>query len=78
MGKKLQLKKIKYFFDQKFQLIYPLAAIKDVQATGEAFSLQKRKSNTSKHEIFIILGSDPDSESGPGSTDLIESGYATL
>jgi hypothetical protein len=31
---------------------YP--SIKDVQATGEAFSSQKRISNTSKHEISSL------------------------
>jgi hypothetical protein len=50
----------------------------------EAFSSQKRPSNTSKHElfkkflllwvIFALLDPDPDSE-GSGSTDPIESGY---
>jgi hypothetical protein len=54
----------------------------DVQATGEAFSPQKRTSNTIKHEIskifailrvfLALLDPEPDSESG--STDLIESG----
>jgi hypothetical protein len=35
-----------YFVDQKLQFTYP-----DVQATGEAFSSQKRTSSTSKHKI---------------------------
>jgi hypothetical protein len=59
-----------------------LSSIKNVQVTEEAFSSQKRPSNTSNHElqkfflllwvIFALL--DPDSESGSGSTDPIESG----
>jgi hypothetical protein len=40
-----------YFFDQKLQFTYPLASIKDVQATGEVFIPQKRISSTSKLEI---------------------------
>jgi hypothetical protein len=47
----LQLKIFIYFFDKKLQFIYPWASIKDVQATGEAFSPQKRKSSPSKHKI---------------------------
>jgi hypothetical protein len=54
-----------------------------IQVTKEAFSSQKRPSNTSKHELFqkyflllwvtfALLDPDPDSVSG--STDLIESG----
>ncbi len=31
---------------------YPLASLKDVQVTEEAFSSQKRPSNTSKHELL--------------------------
>jgi hypothetical protein len=38
-------KKILYFFDQKYQLTYPYAFIKNVQATGVAFSPQR------EHEI---------------------------
>jgi hypothetical protein len=37
-----------------FQFTYPYASIKDVQATGEAFSPQKRTSSTSKHKISKI------------------------
>ncbi len=48
--KKLKLKEIKFFFDQKLQFTYPKASIKNVQVTEEAFSCQKRPSNTSKHE----------------------------
>ncbi len=70
------------------QYTYPQASIKDVQATEEAFSLQKRTSSTSKPEmskkIFYFCGSFllswiriPDPGSGYGSTDLIESGYVT-
>jgi hypothetical protein len=35
------------------QFTYPCASIKDVQTKGEAFSPQKRTSNTSKHEITV-------------------------
>ncbi len=31
--------------------------MKDDHAIGEAFSLQKRASNTSKHELFYFWGS---------------------
>ncbi len=51
----------------------PQASIKDVLATREAFSPQKRTSSTSKHEIFIFsicVGHF----CSPRSTDLIESG----
>ncbi len=55
----------------------------NVHVTEEAFTSQKRPSNTSKHElkkkknlllwvIFALLDLDPDSESG--TTDTIESG----
>jgi hypothetical protein len=76
-------KKIKFFLNQKPQLTYPLASIKYVQVTEEACSSQKRPSNTSKHEfflllwvIFALLDPDPDSEygSGSGSTGPIEYG----
>jgi hypothetical protein len=77
-------KKIKFFFYQKLQFTYPEASIKYVQVTEEAFSSQKRPSNTSKHEllqiflllwvIFGLLDPDPDSESGSGSTGPIEYG----
>ncbi len=42
-----------FFFYQKLQFTYPLAlaSIKNVQATGEAFSPQKRTSSTSEDEI---------------------------
>jgi hypothetical protein len=48
--KKLQLKNKN--LDQKLQFTYPYASMKNVQVTEEAFSSQKRPSNTSKHEIF--------------------------
>jgi hypothetical protein len=32
-----------------------VASIKNAQATGEAFSPQKRTSNTSKHEISLLF-----------------------
>jgi hypothetical protein len=60
----------------------PYASLKDVQATEEAFSPQKRTFSTVKHEnsefgsflwvIFSLL--DPVYESGYGSTDLLKSG----
>ncbi len=40
-----------YIFYQKFPFIYIQVSIKDVQDTGEAFSPQKRPSNTSKHDL---------------------------
>jgi hypothetical protein len=50
---------------------YPLASIKDAQATGEAFSPQKRTSSTSKYEnsVFfsIFVGHFCPSRSGSGS-----------
>jgi hypothetical protein len=59
-----------YFFDQKLLFTYPQASIKEAQATGEAFSPQKRTSSTSKDEnsvllsifwvIFAFLDPDPD------------------
>jgi hypothetical protein len=59
-------------------------SIKNVQVTEEAFSSQKRPSNTSKHELlkkfptfvghFALLDPDPDPDSESGSTDPIESG----
>jgi hypothetical protein len=46
--------------------------MKDVQATGEAFSPQKRTSSTSKHEISLLALLDPDpadqNQCGSGST----------
>jgi hypothetical protein len=36
---------------EKLRISYPPASIKNVQATGEKFSHQKRTSSTSKHEI---------------------------
>jgi hypothetical protein len=43
-------KEVDIFLSQ-LQFIYLYASIKDVQATGEAFSPQKRTSSTPKHEI---------------------------
>ncbi len=37
------------------QFAYPLASIKDSQATGEAFSPQKRTSSTSKDENSVLF-----------------------
>jgi hypothetical protein len=58
-GRKKMKRKKNYFLDQKPQFTYPLASIKYVQATKEAFSPQKRTSSTSKHEIsdFCLPGS---------------------
>jgi hypothetical protein len=42
----LKLKKISYFYIQKLQFIYASAYIKDVEATGEPFSPQKRTSTS--------------------------------
>ncbi len=48
--KNLQLKKnYGIFLNQKLQYTYSQASIKDVQATEEAFSPEKRASSTSKH-----------------------------
>jgi hypothetical protein len=66
--------------DQNLQFNYPYASIKDVQVIEEAFSSQKRPSNTSKHELlnffFAFVGHF--CPPGSGSTDPIESGSATL
>jgi hypothetical protein len=53
---------------------YPYASIKDVQATGEAFSPQKRTSSNSKNKIsnfflclwviFALVDPDPDTDPG--------------
>ncbi len=73
---------------KNYNLPVPRPPRKDVQATEEAFSPQKRKSSTSKHEtsysflflgvIFALLDPDPDPESGYGSTELKEFGSETL
>jgi hypothetical protein len=47
--KKIQLKIFFSFFDQKLQFTY-----KDDQATGDAFSPQKRTASTSKNEILPL------------------------
>jgi hypothetical protein len=52
--KNLQLEK-NFFFNKKMQFNYPLAFIKDAQATREAFSLKKRTSSTSKHKISLLF-----------------------
>jgi hypothetical protein len=49
MGKKFTAEKNGYFFDQKLQFTYPLASTKNFQASGEAFSPQKRTSSNSKN-----------------------------
>ncbi len=63
-------KNIYFFFDQKLQFTFRWSSIKYVQVAEEAFSSQKRPSNTSKHEllqiflllwvIFTLLDPDPD------------------
>jgi hypothetical protein len=70
-----------YFLDQKLQFTYPLASIKDAQATGEAFSPQKRTSSTVLKNmkildfflflwvIFALLDPDPQFECGSGSSN---------
>ncbi len=52
--KKIQLKVFISFFDQKLRFPYPLASLKNVQATEEAFSPQKRTSSTLKNEIYWL------------------------
>jgi hypothetical protein len=77
--KKLQLKKNLIFSDQTTLYLSLGLQIKDVQATEEAFSPQKRTSSTSQHEIFsIFVGQFCSPGSGYGFTDLIESGSETL
>jgi hypothetical protein len=49
--KKITVEKNLHCFDETLQFIYPLASVKDVHATAEAFTAQKRTSSTSKHEI---------------------------
>ncbi len=68
-------------FDQKLQFSYHQASIKNVQATGEAFSPQQRTSSIPKLEIsslfsifwviFALLNPDPDpaDKNQCGSTD---------
>ncbi len=57
----LKLKKIYswkfnfYFLDKKLPFTYPEASIKDAQATGKAFSPQKRSSRTSTHENSLLF-----------------------
>ncbi len=65
----------KSFFDKKLQFTFPMAFIKDAQATGETFIPQKRTSSTSKHEIsllflllwvnFALLDPEPDPDPAP-------------
>jgi hypothetical protein len=74
-------KKLNIFFWSKTAIYLSLGLHKVCQVTEEACSSQMRPSNTSKHEFFLILwvifallDSDPDSESGSGSTGPIEYG----
>jgi hypothetical protein len=73
--KKFTAKKINFWGDQKLQFTSPKASRKDVQAT------ESRTSNMKFLNfflflwvIFALLDTDPDSESGYVSTDLIDSG----
>jgi hypothetical protein len=73
----MKLKKNLIFWGSKTRVkfIYPLGLQKDIQATEEASSPQKRTSSTSKHEIskyfstfmghFCLLDPEPDSETDP-------------
>jgi hypothetical protein len=77
-------KKLNYFLIKNCNLPIPRPPIKYVQVTEEACSSQKRPSNTSKHDfflllwvIFALLDPDPDSEYGSGSTGPIEYGSIT-
>jgi hypothetical protein len=84
MEKRIDLKIFSSFFDQKLQFIYSQASIKSFQATGKAFSPQKKTSSTSKnvtYKLFPIFvghfchpgsGSRNHIESGSGSTTLKE------
>ncbi len=44
-----------FFFDPKLQFTCSYATIKYLQATGEAFSSQKRTYSTSKNEIYYLF-----------------------
>ncbi len=74
-------KNFQFFFDQKLQFTYPQASIKNVQVTEEAFSSQKRPSNTSKHDFFKFFSTfvghfallDPDPDPQPCSKQKIYS-----
>jgi hypothetical protein len=84
LKKKIQLKKIKFFFI--ITTIYiSLSLHKGRPSYKKRLQLsKKRTSSTSKHEIskfflllwviFALLDPDPDYEYGSGSTDPIESG----
>jgi hypothetical protein len=57
-GSRVLMTKIEKIFkkiDQKLQFTYSWASIKDDQATGEAFSPQKRTSSNSKLEISLLF-----------------------
>jgi hypothetical protein len=60
--KKLTPEDFLYFLSE-VAIYLSLGSIKDVQATGEAFSPQKRTSRTSKHEMFVGLFCPPGSGS---------------
>jgi|LakMenE18May11ns_1017448.scaffolds.fasta_scaffold8893453_1 hypothetical protein len=65
----LQADKTKFFIS-KIAKIYSQASIKDVQATGEAFSPKKRTSSISRNEISSGSGS-----SRPKSIRIRNKGY---
>jgi hypothetical protein len=85
--KKITAEKKIQFFLSKSAIYLSLGLHKVFPITEEASSSQKRPSNTSKHEfflllwvIFALLDPDPDSEygSGSGSTGPIEYGSYTV
>ncbi len=51
IGKNSQLRKKFDIFWSKIGITHPWGSIKDVQATGESFTPQKKTSSTSKHKI---------------------------
>jgi hypothetical protein len=77
---KIQLKIFLSYFDQKLQFTYAYASIKDVQATGKAFSPQKRTSALHKIKfnncfllfwvIFARLDPDPGTLLNPAAKSL--------
>jgi hypothetical protein len=48
-------KKLDIFLITNSNLVIPKPPLKDAQATGEAFSPQKRTSRTSKHENSLLF-----------------------
>jgi hypothetical protein len=66
--------------DQKLPFTYFLASIKNVQVTEEAFSSQKRPSNTSKEELLNIFSTFVSHfcPLGSGSATLDEGSFVVL